>query len=392
MRLVIGCHSFASLGGTQSYTLTVAEQLQRLGHQVTVLAGEQGEMAALARERGIRLAATATELPERCDGVLAQEAVTGYELAGRYASSPRLYVAHTTEVAGQLPPQLTGSIGTLIVLNDRVGARCRALADRPDLVRLTQPVDLERFGRAANPAPRPKRVVVFGNQQGGPAYEAIRRICFELGLDVTLVGAHGQPTATPEIVLDDADVVFGIGRCAVEGMAARAAVYVSGIAGTDGWVTPESYAALEADGFSGRATDAVFEPARVEADLRQWDAGMGEQNGDLAYRHHDAAKHAQALVELWERSEGGSAAPSGAEEELARSAREQLRLETRAADFAMQARIARAEQQRLEARLARVVSDLEAFKRTRRYRLAAAMVRPLDRARAHLDRIRARHH
>ena len=35
MRLVIGCHSFASLGGTQSYTLTVAEALQRQGHGVT---------------------------------------------------------------------------------------------------------------------------------------------------------------------------------------------------------------------------------------------------------------------------------------------------------------------------------------------------------------------
>jgi hypothetical protein len=233
-------------------------------------------------------------------------------------------------------------------------------------------------------------VVVFGNQQGGPAYEAIRRICSDLGLDVTLVGRHGQPTATPEAVLDNADVVVGIGRCAVEGMAARSAVYVSGIVGTDGWVTPDTYAALEADGFSGRATEAVFEPEQVAADLSQWNGAMGEQNGDLAYRHHDAAAHAQALIELWGSSAAAPAVPIGPEEELARSAREQLRLESRAWDFAMQARLARAEQERLEARIARMVSQEEAFRRTRRYRLAAAIVRPLDRARGLLARTRSR--
>ena len=77
--------------------------------------------------------------------------------------------------------------------------------------------------------------------------------------------------------------------------------------------------------------------------------------------------------------------------ELARLSREQVRLESSAADFAMQARIARAEQQRLEMRLDRLIREGQAFRRTRRYRLAAAMARPLDMGRRLLDRIGLHH-
>jgi hypothetical protein len=53
-------------------------------------------------------------------------------------------------------------------------------------------------------------------------------------------------------------------------------VYVYGTAGGDGWVTPESYPALEADGFSGRVTEAAVDVRRLTADLERFELAMGE--------------------------------------------------------------------------------------------------------------------
>ena len=54
IRLVLGHEIFASLGGAETYLLTVAEHLERLGHEVTVRTRQPGEATTVARDRGLR--------------------------------------------------------------------------------------------------------------------------------------------------------------------------------------------------------------------------------------------------------------------------------------------------------------------------------------------------
>jgi hypothetical protein len=96
---------------------------------------------------------------------------------------------------------------------------------------------------------------------------------------------------------------------------------------------------------------------------------MGEWNRELVYRHHDVSSHAAELVRLW-RTSGPRPAP-GPADELARMARMQGQLESKAVLFEMEAALSRAERDRVRAELA-------FLKGTRRYRLAAALARPLD--------------
>src|SRR5439155_1498648 len=62
MEIVLGMYRLTGPGGTEHYTLTAAEQLQRLGHEVTIFVEETGEMAELGRRRGLRLATSEDEL------------------------------------------------------------------------------------------------------------------------------------------------------------------------------------------------------------------------------------------------------------------------------------------------------------------------------------------
>lgn len=80
LEIVLGAHNFAWPGGSETYVLTVAEQLQRLGHGVTIFAHELRTMADEARDRGLRVGSQ-RELPSSCDVVLVQDGVCSYELA-----------------------------------------------------------------------------------------------------------------------------------------------------------------------------------------------------------------------------------------------------------------------------------------------------------------------
>ena len=388
MRIVLATEELAAIGGSQTYLVTVGEQLSRLGHDVLLAANVRAEMTRIAEARGLRVLAPEA-LPDVCDAVLAQDAPAAYELAARYPAARRLYVAHSTEAALQLPPQEPGVIASVVALNDRVAAHLAGLGHAPPVHRLRQPVDLARFGRLADrPGDRIRTVVAFGNVQGGEALRRLRNVVEGRGSALSVVGRQGEVSEDPDIELSRADVVAGIGRCALEGMAARRAVYVTGPVGTDGWITPKSYAAIEADGFSGRATQARLDEDDLRAALDDWSPELGDAGRELAYRHHDAADHARALVSRWSEMEAPRQPVDAPLGELARLTRAQAAAESRL--FAVSAELRRAsrerdelvdEADRLRTQLLELGDRFGELTATRRYRLAGALVKPLDLAR-----------
>jgi hypothetical protein len=293
-------------------------------------------MTTLARDRGLRVVTTEEALPADCDGVLVQDAASTYVLAGRYPSVPRIFVAHSAEFGPTLPPQTTGVCSAVVALNDRVMRRLEGLDLEAPLVRLRQPVDMARFGLLGINHPTPRRALVIGNYWRGPRLRMVERCCRERGMAVEHLGMNGRPTATPERDMADADIVIGYGRCIVEAMASGLAAYVYGVVGGDGWVTPDSYPAVEADGFAGRGTPTEIGEQALALGLSDWRPEMGEHNRDLATLHHDGSTHVLELVKLWRRSDGSAPAPRLPADEMASLVRRHWDAERRAVTFVLE--------------------------------------------------------
>lgn len=379
MRIVIGHTSFDGFGGTETYMLTIARELQSLGHSVTIYGAERlGEIAAVAREDQIPTADAHSGLPEHCEAVISNDVSSAAELAARYPEAAKAMVVHSDYFPLQSPPQLDGVCDVLIALNDRVARHIESLAFHAPVIRLRQPVDMLRFA-SRGPAPATaRRALVLGNYLEGDAAAKVADACAKAELEAVFVGVHGEPTPAPERAIADSDLVIGLGRCIVEAMAGRRAAYVFGIAGGDGWVTPENYLRLEADGFGGGATGEVITLARLSRELAGWNGEMGEANRQLAMANHDAAKHARSLVELLRDNGATAGPPSDSAAEVARLARLEWRAWGRWFDALRENRELRQEIWRLRAELddeRRRHSELLA---TRRYRFAALLAAPLD--------------
>jgi hypothetical protein len=322
---------------------------------VTIHTRQTGEMTTVARGRGLRVVASEKALPTDCDGVLVQDAASTYAMAGRYPGVPRIFVAHSAEFGPTLPPQTAGVSSAVVALNDRVMHQLEALDLQAPLVRLRQPVDMTRFGRLGIKHASPRRALVIGNYWRGPRLRMVERCCRERGLVLEHVGVNGRPSATPERDMADADIVIGYGRCIVEAMATGLAAYVYGVVGGDGWVTPDSYPAVEADGFAGRGTPAEIDQAAIARDLAEWGPEMGERNRDLATRHHDGSTHVLELVKLWRGLDGPAPAPGLPTDEMASLVRQHWQAESRAVTFVLEShemriRAERAERERDEMR------------------------------------------
>jgi hypothetical protein len=405
MRIILSFESFAGFGGTESYTLTVALELERLGHDVSVYAPERGIMAEFARSQGVRVLGH-LELPGSCDLLICSDAVTCHELAGRYPGAARIFVAHSVDYALQAPPPLHDRCHAIVVLNDRVRRAVQARGWHAPLVRLRQPIDLARFWDAGPPRRRPRNVLVLTNYVEGVRARMIDQACRAHGLNVTWVGATSRPTPTPEQDIAAAEIVIGLGRSVLEAMAGGRAAYVYGVIGGDGWVTPERYPAMEADGFAGSSSpELIIDGGGLLRDLTLWEESMGEVNRDLASTHHSAREHAIDLIGLARELHAPPPLEPAVGDELARLVRLQWQAESRAAGSTAEAgrlrlrlaeleeeaamlrtRIAQADRIGLEAAASGADEQLQALRNSLRYRLACRIAWPFDRVRHHLER------
>jgi hypothetical protein len=383
MRIIITFQNMVAFAGTETYVLTVAGALEKLGHDVVIHTHQAGPFAEFARVHGVRVVEHEAELPTRCDAVFAQDATTAYTMARRYPDAVRVFVVHSAFPL-QSPPQLEAVCHAVVVMNDRLLRRAEQFAWHPRVVRLRQPIDLQRFCfRALNLEQRsPPRVLWLNNNHAHTRQLMLERACDAVGLELCHSSETIVPAGTSEQAIASAEIVVSLGRGALEAMASGRAAYVFGVAGGDGWVTAESYNALERDGFSGRGLGQPMDLERLVSDLSSWSEEIGEVGRDLACRYHDADQHAVELLELVGQLESPTVDPSTPLDELARLTRLEWNSTAQGRQAVAETARLRAELREQHAKVAELEGALAALRATRRYRFASLIASPLDRLRA----------
>ena len=324
MKLLLATNHLG-LGGSESYLLTVAEQLDRLGHETVIYTPEPRGGGCAPREGGSRFL-TKSELPDDCDAALVQDPAVSFQIADRFAGLPQLFVAHSESFDLQAPPQLDGTISIAVALNDRIAERLHSFAVDVEVIRLCQPIDTERFLARGSLPEVPRRALLLSNTPSEDRVAMLKSACLDAGLELTHLGGNAGYVVDPRPALFGAEIVIGYGRSILEAMACGRAAYVYDWNGGEGWMTAESYPEIEADGISGRSGRVIVDPARLSEDLRRYSPTMGPVNHDLVIAHHRAGAHAQRLLELFERLVSPPARPRGPLQEMARL----VRLEWRA--------------------------------------------------------------
>ena len=387
LRVVIANAALHHPGGTETYALTVARELLRLGHEPVLTAEQLGPMAEQAKRHGLLVARSVAGLPDACDVVLAHDAMSTVALAARYPQARIVQVAHSDVFDHQLPVLEPGVVDAVVVLSDRIARRVAALPLDVPVVRLRHPIDTELYCDLGPLSPSPRRALIVSNYLKGERRRALTDAWEAAGVTCLRVGQEGW-TLDVVSALGEVDIVVGKGRALLEGMSCGRAAYVFDDFGGDGWVTAGTYSAIEADNLAGFATTVPRTPADLVADLAAYDPDMGWINRELIKAHHAARRHAQALVGVLRGPAAERRPPAAILDELARLSRLRWDAEQRAMHLQgeavwMRARTLAAEARADEARAAaeaaeRELASVRRLLDTRRARAGLAAGRAID--------------
>lgn len=384
MRIVLGRESCGTLGGTETYAITVARELQRLGHHVTLATDELGVMTDVARGQGVQVA-TLNELPSGCDAVLAHDTPMAAALAARFPDARLVYVVHGDGFDDHLPPLIPTMVDAVIACSDRMAARARAVPLEVPLVRLREPIDTDRY---LDPRPlpaHPRRALILSNYLRGERRRVLVEAWESAGIKCRQVGNPASPVLDPRPEMEAADIVVGKARAALEAMSCGRAVYVYDQFGADGWVTAGSYPAFEADHFAGQATPAPRGREDLIGDLAAYSPDMGVANAELVRTHHGARHHAIELVAVLRGPHERDPDRTDAVLELDRLTRARRHAESQLAESMERAASAEARAAEWQGRATEAEHNLEdanVLLGTKRVRAGLALGRAADRLRA----------
>lgn len=279
MHIALATDRIASIGGIETHVATLAEELCRMGHQISILFPNivEPEVFAHAIDAGARLVQLAKSswpdfvLERRVDLFHAHSAgATDVAVTiGRRLSLP---VVTTVHGPGQHIPATCEKMGVIFV--SREIERAKARPGLPSIV-IENGVNIERF--RPEKGARPSGFVIMYLGRVGPSKQvgvlslkrAVRNLPSVSLRFVSTWTPSNQSTATarPEKVLPQADLVFSTGRGVREAMAAGTAVCVLGTY-MDGLVTPENVESLSTVNFSGRLTMQLPEAHRIQSIIR----------------------------------------------------------------------------------------------------------------------------
>ena len=378
MKILMTNNALGSREGSESYLETVSAELRRLGHDVTFYSPRCGQMADRLREQGFEVVDDAGRLPRDLDVVHGQHTNALALVREHRPTLPLVFAAHSWAISVEDPVAELGA-GAYLAFNELTRRRLAAHAATAgsEIVRLTQPVEVSFADGARDPVDVVPRRAVAVSRRMTTVTDRLARACAGLGIEFRRVGGADSESPDPRLDMLEADIVFAMGRTALEGMAAARAVFVVDETSFGGWVDTSSYAALEADGFTGLGLGGLPSQADPAVDLeellRSYDPDLGTQARRLVVRHHAAQHHAAALVDLYTTVADSGASPVATDAgTVAQLSQDRFSLEGRAVRAEWEVARLRREVQDLRARVVRLRGRLartrERVKRLRRQR------------------------
>ena len=297
MKILMTNNSLDRRGGSESYLEVASAELRRLGHEIVLFSGHLGETADRLRHSGFDVHDRLADLPRDVDVIHGQHTNVIALVRERLPTVPLAFACHSWLISIEDPVSALGA-GAYVVFNDVTRRRLAAhsATTGTDIIRLRQPVEVtfaDALREPINEAPR-RAVAVSRSMRLLP--QRLERACAASGIAFEWVGAEHTQSTDPRREMRAADIVFAVGRTALEAMVDARAVLVIDESMRGGWVTDASYASLEADGFTGRYASAVDD---VEVLLAQYSRDLGGQARFLACQHHAAQHHAADLVEVY---------------------------------------------------------------------------------------------
>ena len=290
MKILLGTHYLAKTGGTESYTFALAMELKRLGHEVEHFAIIRDAVSSLLEERGVPFMSTSSY-----DLILANHNTVVEKLW------PYGFIIQTCHGNIAELEQPSPFADKYVSVSEEV--RDHLLSKGFQSVVIPNGIDCNRFCPKKPISPTLKTVLSLC--QSNIANDFIRRCCEQENIRFLQSNKFTDNVWTIEELINESDLVVGLGRSAYDAMACGRAVlvydyrdYMGEFLG-DGILTPDNIKESRLCNCSGRARRLKYDEQTFITELRKYSLELGAWGRKFALENINIEKAVEAYLDFY---------------------------------------------------------------------------------------------
>ncbi len=272
--ILITNHQLLDYTGSEIYTFTLADQLIKHGHQVTVFTKYADKILNLFETNNIKVVTSIDNIKnEQFDVAHVHHNLMAIEVRYHFPKLPMIFLSHGVIPFLEQPPIIDLGISKYISVSEEVKENLISKGiDKDNIEVVGNIVDPTYFFPISEINEKPKQALIISNKMNLEIEKTIKEACNWLNIKTEFVGRRFNEVPPPEMAthINNADIVFTLGRGIVEAMMCERIPIIFDRNGGDGIVTSENVEVYMKKNFSGRTNNKMFTVQELIAEIEKY--------------------------------------------------------------------------------------------------------------------------
>ncbi len=319
LKILLGNNTLSILAGSETWTRELAFQLKAMGHDVSCYAPELGIISDQLIEAGIPCysdmytskikpfsVVLEPAIDHKYDVIIANHCHIVEYLREQFPITPIISTIHGIihEFEGQRAPEhpaLNSGVNQFVAVSKEIQDMLKKEYNIDSTV-IMNGFDIKKLSSLRSPSDQLKQFLVNTNYLGkdDEPIKVIRDAAKHFGAKVTAVGVNFANSIDVTKAIEDSDIVFGMGRSVLEGVAAGRLGIVQGRWGTGGPIAPSTVEEIGYFNFSGRSSKGVYYtlPELIDVIERYYNPENLEWSKSYMAKNHNIVNVAEEYIRI----------------------------------------------------------------------------------------------
>lgn len=303
LKILISTHHLLDFTGSEIYTLTLAEHLKNYGCEVKVYSRYADKIIVEFEKLGIQVFTHLEEIKNQIfDIAHVHHSINAAEVRHYFPELPIVFASHGILPFLEQPSKLELGISNYIAVSDEVKNNLVSSGIEESAISVIRNlIDEYKFLSNSKNNATPKNVLVISSRIDTSKENAIRQACKLRELNVQFIGGRFGQVNQQELkrMIENVDLVFSLGRGAVESMLMNKAVIIFDYQGGDGMITEDNFEEIMKCNFSGRRFKKNFSVDELIEEINKYDLAQIKRVREIALKYFSANKLISEIVDVY---------------------------------------------------------------------------------------------
>ncbi len=286
LKILITNHQLLDFTGSEIYTFTLAENLVKKGHEITIYTKYADKIIYLFDSINVKVATKIDEIKnEQFDIAHIHHNLMAIEIRYHFPKLPLVFLSHGIIPFLEQPPVINIGISKYIAVSEEVKQNLIVQGIEENKIEVIgNIVDPKYFYAKSEINEIPKKALILSNKISLDVEKTILEACAWLNIETEFIGRRFKESDPLNICnyINNSDIVFTLGRGIIETMLCERVPIIFDRNGGDGILTSENAEEYMKRNFSGRTRNKFFTTQELIYEIKKYNKNDAKKLPQIA--------------------------------------------------------------------------------------------------------------